>query len=292
MRQDGLDLQGLKHVTFFLSILSVIWPWFILIAAQVMALAGRAAIALSLLALFVSIASTTDLMSPLVIAAVVLGLAGAAFLPHLKGRIAVAGHALLILWCLAMGAHLLPGFQNLKVLDQVQAGAGSASFTMYLNLDKPMVFFAVLLAWPAILHNAIPTKTGALMAGLLLLPGLFVLGLALDAIQPEFSIPPWWLIFALTNLFLTCLTEEAFFRGYLQSAITSRLGATGGMLAASVLFGLAHFGGGPALVIFASILGLACGLGYYATQRLWVPVAMHFGFNLLHLIMFTYPGPA
>ncbi len=257
-----------------------------------MALAGRTALALSLLVLFASIASSIGLLAHLAIAAVVLGLAGAALLPHLKGWIAVAGHALLILWCLAMGAHLLPGFQNLKVLDQVQAGAASTSFTMHLNLDKPMVFFAVLLAWPGMLYSAIPTKTFPLLAGLLLLPGLFLLGLALGAIQPEFSIPPWWLVFALSNLFLTCLTEEAFFRGYLQSAITSRLGTLGGVFAASLLFGLAHFGGGPALVIFASILGLACGLGYYATQRLWVPVAMHFGFNLVHLLAFTYPGPA
>lgn len=64
-----------------------------------------------------------------------------------------------------------------------------------------------------------------------------------------------------------------------------------GAIAASLLFGLAHFAGGPALVGFASILGLACGLGYYATRRLWVPVAMHFGFNLTHLFLFTYPGP-
>ncbi|WP_171183834.1 CPBP family intramembrane glutamic endopeptidase [Ruegeria sp. HKCCC2117] len=279
-------------MTFFLSLLPAIWPWLILIAAQVTALVGHWAVALSLLVLFASIASATGLMSLLAIAAVVGGLAGAALLPHLKGRLAVAGHALLILWCLAMGAHLLPGFQNLKVLDQVQTGAASTGFTMHLNLDKPMVFFAVLLAWPGMLQSTIQTKFGPLVAGLLLLPGLFLLGLAVGAIQPEFSVPRWWLVFVLSNLFLTCLTEEAFFRGYLQSAVISRLGAVGGVIAASLLFGLAHFGGGPALVVFASILGLACGLGYYATQRLWVPVAMHFGFNLVHLLLFTYPGPA
>ncbi|NOD76479.1 CPBP family intramembrane glutamic endopeptidase [Ruegeria sp. HKCCD4332] len=279
-------------MTFFLSLLPAIWPWLILIAAQVTALVGHWAVALSLLVLFASIASATGLMSLLAIAAVVGGLAGAALLPHLKGRLAVAGHALLILWCLAMGAHLLPGFQNLKVLDQVQTGAASTGFTMHLNLDKPMVFFAVLLACPGMLQSTIQTKFGPLVAGLLLLPGLFLLGLAVGAIQPEFSVPRWWLVFVLSNLFLTCLTEEAFFRGYLQSAVISRLGAVGGVIAASLLFGLAHFGGGPALVVFASILGLACGLGYYATQRLWVPVAMHFGFNLVHLLLFTYPGPA
>nr|WP_254438024.1 CPBP family intramembrane glutamic endopeptidase [Ruegeria arenilitoris] len=125
----------------------------------------------------------------------------------------------------------------------------------------------------------------------MLLPTLFLLGLTTGAVRPEIGLPSWWLIFALSNLFLTCLTEEAFFRGYLQSVFISKTGTTIGIVAASLLFGLAHAGGGPALVVFASILGAACGLGYFATGRLWVPVLMHFGFNALHLALFTYPGP-
>ncbi len=279
-------------MTFFLSLMPTIWPWPILIVAQVMALVGRTGVAFSLLVLFISIVSAVGLILPVAIAVVAFGLVGASLLPHLKGAVAVIGHALLILWCLAIGAHLLPGFKNLKVLDQVQAGVGSTDFTLHLNLDKPLVFFAILLAWPRMLHGATQTKLVPLLAGLLLLPSLFLLGLSLGAVQPEFSVPPWWLVFALSNLFLTCLAEEAFFRGYLQSAITLRLGAIGGVVTASLLFGLAHFAGGPALVVFASILGLGCGLGYYATGRFWVPVAMHFGFNLTHLLLFTYPGPA
>nr|WP_254436239.1 CPBP family intramembrane glutamic endopeptidase [Ruegeria arenilitoris] len=141
------------------------------------------------------------------------------------------------------------------------------------------------------IQGAKPTKAAPLVVGLLLLPALFLLGLAIGAVRPEIGLPPWWLVFALSNLFLTCLTEEAFFRGYLQSIITSKSGATFGIAAASLLFGLAHAGGGPALVVFASVLGAACGLGYFATGRLWVPVLMHFGFNALHLALFTYPGP-
>ncbi|WP_299643318.1 CPBP family glutamic-type intramembrane protease [uncultured Ruegeria sp.] len=278
-------------MTFLLSLMPSIWPWLLLISAQLAALARRTGIAFSLLVLFISIASAIGLMSPTAIAAVVFGLVGAALLPHLKGWPAIAGHLLLILWCLVMGAHLLPGFNNLKILDQVQAGAESASFTMQLNLDKPMVFFAILLAWPRMLRGNKQIKPTALLVGLLILPGLFLIGFSLGSVQPEFTVPPWWLVFALSNAFLTCLTEEAFFRGYLQSAFAARLGDAWSVITASLLFGLAHFAGGPALVAFASILGLACGLGYYATRRLWVPAAMHFGFNLTHLFLFTYPGP-
>ncbi|WP_209506640.1 MULTISPECIES: CPBP family intramembrane glutamic endopeptidase [unclassified Ruegeria] len=278
-------------MTFFFSTLPVTWPWLILITAQVAAMVRRTGLAIALLVLFVSVASVNGLMSPTAIVAVALGLIVAFFLPRQNGLLAIAGHTLLILWCLALGAHLLPGFNNLKLLDQVQASVSSASFTLHLNLDKPMVFFAVLLAWPGMLNSAIQTRIRPLSAGLMILPGLFLLGLSLGAVRMDLSAPNWWLVFCLSNLFLTCLTEEAFFRGYLQSAITSRLGVTGGLVAASLLFGLAHISGGPALVGFASLLGLGCGLGYYATGRLWVPVAMHFGFNLTHLLLFTYPGP-
>ncbi len=277
-------------MTHFLSLLPAIWPWFILIAAQTGAASGQQKLGLTLLAAFGGIALALGLVTPLAVGIAGLGLLGAAGLRRLSGPMALAGHLALILWCLALAAHLVPGFHNLLVLDQVQAGPDSTDFTLYLNLDKPLVLFAVLLVWPRMIQGAEPTKTAPLVFGLILLPALFLLGLATGAVRPEIGLPPWWLIFALSNLFLTCLTEEAFFRGYLQSVIITKFGATLGIVTASLLFGLAHAGGGPALVVFASTLGSACGLGYYATGRLWVPVLMHFGFNALHLALFTYPG--
>lgn len=278
-------------VVQFLSLLPVIWPWIILITAQTGAVSGRQGLGLTLLATLDCIALALGLVTALAVGIAGLGLLGAAGLQRLSGPLALAGHLALILWCLALGAHLVPGFHNLLVLDQVQAGPGSTDFTLYLNLDKPLVLFAVLLACPGMIQGAKPTKFAPLVVGLLLLPALFLLGFATGAVRPEFSLPPWWLIFALSNLFLTCLTEEAFFRGYLQSVLIPKIGVTFGIAATSLLFGLAHAGGGLALVAFASILGAACGLGYLATGRLWAPVLMHFGFNVLHLTLFTYPGP-
>lgn len=276
----------------FVSLLPLIWPWFILIAGMVSAASGRRQLGLTLLLVFGLAALAMGLVTPLAVGIVAAGLLGAAALNHLTGIGAAVGHVMLIGWCLALGAHLVPGFQNLLVLDRVYAGPDSSAFSMYLNLDKPMVLFAVLLAWPGMTDSARPVQRTPLLVGLATLPALFAVGLAAQAIRPELSLPPWWIVFALSNLFLTCLTEEAFFRGYLQSLFASKLGAALGVTLASLLFGLAHFAGGPALVAYAAILGAACGLGFYATGQLWVPVIMHFGFNAMHLILFTYPAPA
>ncbi len=278
-------------VTQFLSLLPEIWPWLILATAQVAAFAGRSALSLSLLALFGMISLIIGLMSLLATALVGIGLLGAFHLRRQSGWSAAIGHIALILWCLALGAHLLPGFNNLRILDQVTSGVDSSAFTMFLNVDKPTVLFAVLLVCPGMLNSHQRTRIASLILGIGFLPLLSALGFYFGAVRLELGLPSWWLIFAFSNLFLTCLAEEAFFRGYLQALLASKIGAAWGIAVASLLFGLAHIGGGPELVAFAALLGMGLGLAYFATGRLWVPVAMHFGFNFLHLALFTYPGP-
>lgn len=61
----------------------------------------------------------------------------------------------LLLWCLALFLHWLPGFSNLKVLDKVIASAHSTPFSLYLNLDKPLVF---LLCYSRFQHYWVSLK--------------------------------------------------------------------------------------------------------------------------------------
>ena len=77
--------------------------------------------------------------------------------------------ALVLLGAVALTLHLVPGFSNpQKVLDQVRAGPASVPFNMYLNIDKPLIFFGLLLAWPALLGPGGPLRWRPL--ALLLLP--------------------------------------------------------------------------------------------------------------------------
>ncbi|MFM1689545.1 CPBP family intramembrane glutamic endopeptidase [Aeromonas salmonicida] len=200
-----------------------------------------------------------------------------------------AALTLVLLWAIALMLHLIPGFSNLKVLDQVQAGPASVPFNMYLNLDKPLVFFGLLLAWPALLGQGGAIRWRALALLLLPLAALLITAWQLGALKPEAGLPYWWWLFALNNLLFTCVAEEALFRGFIQQGVAARSRLWLGILVASLLFGAAHLAGGPLLMLFAALAGACYGLAFHFSGRLSVAIIIHFLFNFAHLALFTYP---
>ncbi|MGY3942246.1 CPBP family intramembrane glutamic endopeptidase [Aeromonas tecta] len=200
-----------------------------------------------------------------------------------------AALGLVLLWAIALTLHLVPGFDNPKVLDQVLAGPASVPFNLYLNLDKPLLFFGLLLAWPALLGEGGPIRWRPLALLTLPLAALLLVAWQLGALRPELGLPHWWWLFALNNLLFTCVAEEALFRGFIQQAIVKRSQVWLGILAASLLFGAAHLAGGPLLVLFATLAGACYGLAFQLSGRLSVAILLHFLFNFAHLAFFTYP---
>lgn len=198
-------------------------------------------------------------------------------------------HLFIALWAIALAAHLLPGFNNLLVLNHVYSGALSSSFSMNLNIDKPMLIFAFILLMPSMLKKPKhQNKWVLVISAMLILVFLPLLGYLMGLITVEFSLPHWIILFALNNLFITCVSEEVFFRGYLQNVL-SRYGAYWSVIISGLLFGAAHFSGGLPFVILGSIAGICYGLIYLATGKLYLAILAHFSFNLYHLIFYTYP---
>lgn len=263
--------------------------WGALALAVLLCLARQRLPGLILLGVALLAALYLDHLSPSALLITLAGLLLAWRTPNLPQPWRGVALTLILLWAIALMLHLIPGFSNLKVLDQVQAGPASVPFNMYLNLDKPLVFFGLLLAWPALLGQGGAIRWRALALLLLPLAALLITAWQLGALKPEAGLPYWWWLFALNNLLFTCVAEEALFRGFIQQGVAARSRLWLGILVASLLFGVAHLAGGPLLMLFAALAGACYGLAFQFSGRLSVAIAIHFLFNFAHLALFTYP---
>lgn len=205
------------------------------------------------------------------------------------------GHALFIVVAVALALHWLPGFYNGRGIPLQRFTEDAAPFSMYLNLDKPLIGFWLLLVCPWIVggrslrRSLLGTLLGLAVSAVLALGGAVALGVIGWA--PKWPDQAWlWL---LNNLLLVTLVEEALFRGYIQgglSRVFKRLprGEYIALLLASLLFGLAHLGAGWQWVLLAALAGIGYGLAYRC-GGLGAAIATHLGLNLLHFGFFTYP---
>jgi hypothetical protein len=207
----------------------------------------------------------------------------------------VALHGAFFVLATLLSAHWVPGFQNPLLLGPVAFTPDAHPFTMYLNLDKSAVGFALLLLYRPLRREAgvarslLAGAAGTALAVALLLP----LALELHAIRWAPKLPEGLALWALNNLLLVAFAEEALFRGFLQASLERWLGgrAGGAWIAiglASLAFGIAHHAAGPPMIFFASVAGVAYGLTY-RHGGLLASVWAHFGFNLVHILLFTYP---
>jgi len=205
------------------------------------------------------------------------------------------GHALFIFMALALAMHWLPGFYNGRGINPQRFTDDAVMFSMYLNLDKPLIGFWLLLFCPWIVGRRslrlgiYATAQGLTLSSVLALGGALLLGVIDWA--PKWPDQAWLWLF--NNLLLVTLVEEALFRGYIQGGLSRHFkhlpyGENLALLLASLLFGLVHLGAGWQWVLLASLAGVGYGLAY-RFGGLGAAIATHFGLNLLHFGLFTYP---
>jgi membrane protease YdiL (CAAX protease family) len=107
--------------------------------------------------------------------------------------------------------------------------------------------------------------------------------------------PVFW-VWAPINLLTTCMSEEAFFRGFLQREVGQALGErrhtrTMAVAISAVLFGLAHLAGGWRYVLLATLAGAGYAIAFQRTSRIEAAILTHFAVNATHFLLFTYPAP-
>ena len=131
-------LTGAAWTFVFLGAASLLWP-------------RRAALSLGLLGTGYLLALIAGLVEAAVISPVaLLVLAAYAVDPQRTRAWQIGGHILFIVVALGLGFHVLPGFNNPLLAGPAPLTPEGAPFTFYLNLDKPLAGFWVLLVWPAL----------------------------------------------------------------------------------------------------------------------------------------------
>jgi membrane protease YdiL (CAAX protease family) len=93
------------------------------------------------------------------------------------------------------------------------------------------------------------------------------------------------------------LGEELYFRGYVQGALRKRHSARYAILVASALFALRHYMqmllllpkypifAASAWVLMGFVVGIALGILYEKTRSLWIPVVIHYLFNIIPFLI-------
>lgn len=212
-----------------------------------------------------------------------------------------AGWMLLVLLALATALHWLPGVQNPLLVDAQQLTPDAIPYTLYANFDKGWAGFCLLLAlWPCQQQGDFWQRYQRGFWPVLPLTVIAALGLALGfgLVQPAPKLPEFWLSFIACNLLLTCVAEEALFRGLLQRPLRDALSGRGvregaaawlAIALISILFGLAHLAGGWAYACVAAVASVGYGWAYQRSGRIEVAVLTHFAVNWVHFSLLTYP---
>jgi len=197
-----------------------------------------------------------------------------------------------------LALHRVPGFFNPVVAEGIVFSSGAPPLSLRLNLDTALAGIVLMGVFCKPLRDADAWRTmlkrvwPVLPATLAVVLGV---GWGLGYVRPDLKWTAYSAFFLLSNLLITCVTEEAFFRGFLLAGFARALGRwqAGDAIAlvlSAVLFGMAHARGGLPLVLLAAIAGLFYGGAYLRTRRIEGAILTHFALNAVHFIAFTYPA--
>ncbi|WP_341789577.1 CPBP family intramembrane glutamic endopeptidase [Rickettsia endosymbiont of Polydrusus tereticollis] len=171
----------------------------------------------------------------------------------------------------------------------------STPFSMYLNFDKVMaalIIYCISDLYILEKNNKSAyikyTITSLLLCIIVILTPAFISSYILfDPKLPD--ILPIW---AINNFFFVCMREEIIFRGFLQRTLQNLLKKQQilAIIITTLIFGFAHFQGGLIYIALSSICGFFYGYAYYKIGKILCSMIVHFGLNLFHLLLFTYPA--
>jgi membrane protease YdiL (CAAX protease family) len=211
---------------------------------------------------------------------------------------AVAAHAIMVAIGAGLFLHLMPGFDNPRVIGEVVIGHDALPYSKFLNFDKGLagLFLLGLYAPDRVAcDKGIRHVPGMLWRLAVTVVVVMALSFAIGYVRWDPKLPVFWPIWTWSMVILTAMPEEAAFRAVLQTGIARRFDAAppaAAIVVAGLLFGIAHLAGGPGLVLLATVAGIGYGWVYASTGSIGLAILTHAGLNAMHLLFFTYPALA
>lgn len=205
-----------------------------------------------------------------------------------------------ILIFLSLGLHVLPGFQNQLMVEQVSIKSLSQPFSMYINFDKGLagliVFLVLIKRSATTLSNEVFLKATLISLATIIFTLSAALVLDIVDINLDYLLGTSFLIiFVVNQIMIVCLAEEVFFRGIIQERLYSVFRQDNAYYRAvpvgvtAIIFGVVHLAGGVHYMFVAMVAGLGYGLVYQVTRRVEFSIACHFLLNIIHLGVLSYP---
>ncbi len=204
----------------------------------------------------------------------------------------------IIVTAILMRAHAVPGFYNWRIIDAVVLSNNAHEYSLWLNLDTAFVGLGILLFGLIPIYHLRDVKhmlIKMLPSSILALGVIASLAMLLGVVQFDNKMPDLWLLWMLINLMITCVSEEALFRFFIQQTLQNWLsnykyGAALAIGIAGIAATLTHYNLMYAnYMIMVFVASLFYGYVYYVTKRIEASIILHFAVNVTHFFFFTYP---
>lgn len=203
-----------------------------------------------------------------------------------KQKPSIWGFIALIVLSVCFKLKLLPGYYPVFITPKFALGLENSLVGLF-----PLALL-VRLAKSAKDWKEVFKGTVVGLLGISLIASMAVMS---GAIRWNFTLPSFIALRTFSNLILTSIPEEAFYRGFVQNTLCAyfdnrKIGKIAALLLTSILFSATHIFWAPnfAILGFTFLASLLYGSVYLYSEKIESPILCHFLLNLMHMVFFSY----
>lgn len=209
----------------------------------------------------------------------------------------------IILWFIiliaafALGSNWIDGFHRWKIISDEIISKDAIPYSLNLYFDTILASMGILIfacnpSRKLIYYKYILIKIFPF--SVMVMSVLFFGVIFFHIVKIDLKVPNFWLIWLMSNLLITCVTEETIFRLFMQGTLSRVLATYKFRAVISILipavFHAAYYMPVP-MTSYMTLMAMSCcyGYAYYITKRIEASILMHLFMNSVHFFVFTYP---